>query len=211
MHTLKTIEPKNFDCLRTPTNSLLHELIDTAPFLHHYVFVGGSALTLYLCHRQSEDIDFFTYADSFNRREILDYIKRFEHKEIISDNGNQLDLLLCGVKVTFFNANWAFLKPDKPEKFNIATLESIATMKVHVLFLCAKYRDYYDRYFLVKEAMSVAELFECSKQIIAGITYKLFCIALLYIADIDDDNIEHLQPKQLISKVAIRDFFQKQL
>ena len=205
------IEPKNFDCLLATTKSVLLELIDTAPFLHKYVFVGGSALTLYLCHRQSEDIDFFTYADNFDRLEILKYIKRFEHKEILNDNGNQLDLLLCGVKVTFFNANWAFLKPDKPDKFNIATLKSIAILKVNVLFLRAKYRDYYDLYFLVKEVISIRVLFESSKQIIAGITYKLFCIALLYIDDIEDDNIAHLQPKELISKAAIRDFFQNKL
>jgi len=205
------IEPKNFDCLLATTKSVLLELIDTAPFLHKYVFVGGSALTLYLCHRQSEDIDFFTYADNFDRLEILNYIKRFEHKEILNDNGNQLDLLLCGVKVTFFNANWAFLKPDKPDKFNIATLKSIAILKVNVLFLRAKYRDYYDLYFLVKEVISIRVLFESSKQIITGITYKLFCIALLYIDDIADDNIAHLQPKELISKAAIRDFFQNKL
>ena len=205
------IEPKNFDCLLASTKSVLLELIDTAPFLHKYVFVGGSALTLYLCHRQSEDIDFFTYADTFDRREILDYIKRFEHKEIIGDNNDQLDLLLCGVKVTFFNAKWAFLKPSTPEKFNIATLEAIATMKANVLFLRAKYRDYYDLYFLVKKVISVKEIFECSKQVIAGITYKLFCIALLYIDDIEDDNIAHLQPKELISKAEIRDFFQKRI
>lgn len=205
------IEPKNFDCLPASTKSVLLELIDTAPFLHKYVFVGGSALTLYLCHRQSDDIDFFTYSDTFDRREILDYIKRFEHKEIIGDNNDQLDLLLCGVKVTFFNAKWAFLKPSTPEKFNIATLEAIATMKANVLFLRAKYRDYYDLYFLVKKVTSVKEIFECSKQVIAGITYKLFCIALLYIDDIEDDNIAHLQPKELISKEEIRDFFQKRI
>lgn len=205
------IEPKNFDCLLVSTKSVLFELIDTAPFLYKYVFVGGSALTLYLCHRQSEDIDFFTYADTFDRCEILDYIKRFEHKEIIGDNNDQLDLLLCGVKVTFFNAKWAFLKPDKPEKFNIATLEAIATMKANVLFLRAKYRDYYDLYFLVKKVMSIKEIFECSKQVIEGITYKLFCIALLYIDDIEDDNIAHLQPKVLISKADIRNYFQKRL
>ena len=62
------IEPKNFDCLLASTKSILLELIDTAPFLHKYVFVGGSALTLYLCHRQSEDIDFFTYADTFEKK-----------------------------------------------------------------------------------------------------------------------------------------------
>jgi len=59
--------------------------------------------------------------------------------------------------------------------------------------------------------MSVKEIFECSKQVIAGFTYKLFCIALLYIDDIEDDNIAHLQPKEIISKAEIRDLFQKGL
>jgi hypothetical protein len=57
------IEPKNFDCLLAPTRSVLLELIDTAPFLHKYVFVGGSALTLYLCHQQSSDSRFFSKED----------------------------------------------------------------------------------------------------------------------------------------------------
>jgi hypothetical protein len=84
-------------------------------------------------------------------------------------------------------------------------------MKANVLFLRAKYRDYYDLYFLVKKVLSVKEIFECSKQVIAGITYKIFCIALLYVDDIEDDTIAHLQPKELISKAEIRDFFQKRI
>jgi predicted nucleotidyltransferase component of viral defense system len=204
------IEPKNFDCLLKPTKLLLLELIDTAPFLHNYVFVGGSALAIHLCHRKSEDLDFFTYSNSFDRQAILHYIQRFEHKEIINDNGDQLDLLINGIKVTFFNANWHFLKPSKPECFNLASLKAIAAMKIHVLFLRAKYRDYYDLYFLAQK-LNLVEMFEYSKPIIPGMTYKLFCIALLYIDDIEDDNIAHLHPIKILSKQAIRDFFQKNL
>ena len=202
---------KNLKCLLPKTETLLLKMVEECSFLEKYVLVGGSALALYVCHRKSEDLDFFTYDDSFDKKEIFDYIQGFENKEVLHQSDEQIDLLLDGVKVTFFNARWSFLKPQKVENFNLSSLESISAMKVNVMFLRAKYRDYYDLYFLVKEGMSLKEIFEHSKNIVEGINFKLFAIALLYIDDIEDDNIEYLEPKERISKEKIRDFFQVKL
>jgi len=202
---------KNLKCLLPKTETLLLRLIEECSFLEKYVLVGGSALALHLCHRKSEDLDFFTYSDSFDKKEIFNYIQNFENKEVLNQSNEQIDVLLDGVKVTFFNARWKFLKPQKIKKFNLSSLESIAAMKVNVMFLRATYRDYYDLYFLVKEKMSLKEIFEHSKNIVEGINFKLFAIALLYIDDIEDDNIEYLEPKELITKEEIRDFFQNRL
>jgi predicted nucleotidyltransferase component of viral defense system len=186
-------------------------MVESCSFLDKYVLVGGSALTLHICHRKSEDLDFFTYNDNFNRKEILKYIGQFTNKEILNQTDEQIDLLLEGVKVTFFNANWSFLKPNTIDKFNLASIESIAAMKVNVLFLRAKFRDYYDLYFLIKKKMSIKKIFECSLNIVDGITFKLFAVALVYIDDIEDDNIEYLEPIESLDKIIIRDFFQKEL
>jgi len=97
---------KNLNCLLPKTKDLLLRLIDSCDFLDKYVLVGGSALTLHLCHRKSEDLDFFTYEDSFDKKEIFEYIKQFKNKEILNQTDEQIDLLLDGVKVTFFNAKW---------------------------------------------------------------------------------------------------------
>lgn len=202
---------KNLECLLPKTKELLLELIKSCSFLEKYVFVGGSALALHICHRKSEELDFFTFEDSFDKKEIFEYIKRFDDKEILNQTDEQMDLLIDGVKVTFFNAKWSFLKPNKVSKFNLATLESIAAMKVNVLFLRAKFRDYYDIYCLAKEKMSIKEIFKASEHIVEGVTFKLFAVALVYIDDIEDDDISHLQPKEKISKEKIRDFFQKRL
>ncbi len=205
------IEAKNLECLLPKTKNLLLRLTDNCPFLDKYVLVGGSALTLHLCHRKSEDLDFFTYEDSFNKQEILEYLKNFKNKEILNQTDEQMDLLIDGVKVTFFNAKWDFLKPSVINRFNLASMEQIAAMKVNTLFLRAKYRDYYDLYFLAKEKMSLREIFKASEQIVEGITYKLFAVSLMYIDDIEDDNIDFLEPKEKITKEKIRDFFQKRL
>ncbi len=207
----KIPEPKNFGCLLDSTRQVLNELIDTAPFLSNYCLVGGSALSLYLCHRKSEDLDFFTYGDTFDRQEIINYMRRFEHHEVLNDNNDQLDLLLDGVKVTFFNAKWVFLQPEKPSRLNITSLESIAAVKTNILFIRAKYRDYYDLYFIAKKVMSLKDIFHCAQPVVSGLTYKLFSIALLYIDDIKDDSIAHLDPLENLSKKDIRRFFEKQI
>lgn len=178
---------KNLECLLPNTQALLLKMIKECSFLEKYVLVGGSALALYVCHRKSEDLDFFTYVDSFDKKEIFDYIQGFENKEILNQTDEQVDLLLDGVKVTFFNAKWEFLKPVKVERFNLSSFESIGAMKVNVMFLRAKYRDYYDLYFLLKEGMGLGEMFEHSQNILEGINLKLFAVALLYIDDIEDD------------------------
>ncbi len=202
---------KNLNCLLPRTKDILLELIKTCDFLYKYVLVGGSALTLHLCHRKSEDLDFFTVEDNFDKQEIMRYIKRFDTKEIINQTNEQIDLLLNGVKVTFFNAKWKFLQPSHSKIFNLATIEAIAIMKVNALFLRAKYRDYYDLYFLVKKRMDLNKIFELSEKVIAGITFKQFAVALVYIDDIDDDNIDYLEPAENIDKKKIRDFFQRRL
>jgi len=202
---------KNLNCLLPRTKKLLIEMIDSCDFLDKYVLVGGSALTLHLCHRKSEDLDFFTYEDNFDKKKIFEYIRSFKNKEILNQTDEQVDLLIEGVKVTFFNARWDFLKPKEIGRFNLACVEDIAAMKVNVLFLRAKFRDYYDLYFLAKKKMSIEKIFECSLNILEGINFKLFAVALVYIDDIKDENIEYLKPIESLNKMQIRDFFQVEL
>lgn len=204
-------EPKNFTCLQDNTRNLLYRFAESAPFLKDYSLVGGSALALYLGHRKSEDLDFFTFSKALNKQAIIAYCRAFDSLKILNESDEQLDLLIEGVKVTFFDARWSFLRPVAPQHLNIATLESIAAMKVHVLFLWAKYRDYYDLFFLANKVMGIPELFACAKQVVPGLTMRLFCIALTYIDDIEDDSIDHLDPVRQLSKEDIRNYFEQQI
>ena len=199
----------DLESLLPNVQNVLLELIKN-DYLKNYVLAGGSALSLYLDHRKSEDLNFFTYEDSFNKKTIFDLLKDFERKEIINISEEQVDVLINGVKVTFFNSKWEFLKPEKIENFNIAPIEVIAGMKVHTLFLRAKYRDYYDLYFLIKR-LGLEKVFENSKNIVEGINFKLFSMALLYINDIEDDEIKHLNPKLKLTKKEIGNFFETEL
>ncbi len=207
------LDLRNSDYLLPETRKVLTELIASATFLGKYILVGGTALSLHLCHRKSEDLDFFTYSDNFEKREIFDYINncQFDKVEIINQTNEQIDLLVNGVKVTFFNAKWSFLTPDKSKSFNLSPLAAIAGMKVNTMFLRAKFRDYYDLYFLVKEGMTLQEIFNCAQKVISGISFKMMAIALVYIDDIEDENIAHLEPESEITIKEIRSFFEEKL
>jgi predicted nucleotidyltransferase component of viral defense system len=209
----RMLDLKNSDYLLPETRKLLAELIASATFLEKYVLVGGTALSLHLCHRKSEDLDFFTYSDNFENKEIFDYINsnQFAMVEILNQTNEQIDLLINGIKVTFFNAKWAFLTPVEIKRFNLASREAIAGMKVNTLFLRAKFRDYYDLYFLVKKGMTLQEIFQSAKNVITGVSFKMMAIALVYIDDIEDENIAHLEPESKISLKEIRTFFEQQL
>jgi predicted nucleotidyltransferase component of viral defense system len=202
---------KNLKHLLPDTRALLQNLVDSCDFLHKYVLSGGSALALYIGHRKSEALDFFSYEDSFNKKEIFEYIDKFDNARILNQTNEQVDVLIGTVKLTFFNAKWSFLKPKQPERFNLATIESIAAMKVNVLFLRAKYRDYYDLYFLIKRCLNIKKVFECGLSIMPGINFKLFATALIYVDDIEDDDISFLEPIENLSKNEIREFFQNEL
>ena len=51
---------KNLDSLPKKTKQVFLDLSETE-VVKNYTFVGGSALSVYLNHRKSEDIDLFTW------------------------------------------------------------------------------------------------------------------------------------------------------
>ena len=200
---------KNLNFLLPNTQKVLERLIKE-DYLSKFVLVGGSALALHIKHRKSEDLDFFTYDNNtFDIQEIKKLVNKLNGK-IVNISDTQIDVFIDEVKVTFFDAKWNFLKPKKIRNCNIATLEQLAIMKTNVLFLRAKYRDYYDMYFLVKQ-FGIKRIYEMSKDIIEGINFKLFATALIFIDDIEDENIDYLEPEIELSLIDIQRFFEKEL
>lgn len=203
----KGLDLNDLSYLLPKTKKVLQKL-EEVEWLKHFVMAGGSALALHLAHRQSEDLNFFTYDDWFLKDKIFSITNFFGSVEILNETNSQIDFILDGVKVTFFNAKWKFLNPTADtEHLNIATVEQISAMKTNTMFLRAKFRDYYDLYTIAKERLSVNEIFENAKKIVAGMNFKLFSMALIYVEDIEDDTISHLNPRYDISKEEISAFF----
>jgi predicted nucleotidyltransferase component of viral defense system len=64
-----------YDYLLPKTKLVLTELSQAAA-MDDYTFVGGSALSCYLHHRMSEDLDFFTWHDTADIEKLLPNFNR---------------------------------------------------------------------------------------------------------------------------------------
>ncbi len=203
---------KNLESLPKTTGSVFHSL-STLMELSDYTFVGGSALSIYLNHRKSEDIDLFTWKEKIDKEILIERLKSLYADNFLIENisDKQLDLNISGVKVTFFANKWDELKNSESllNHIKIASLELLTAMKLNTLFMRAKFRDYYDLFVINKEIYSVSEMYEIIRKYMPQINKKLFQMALVFTDDIEEDNIKHLDPRYDVSISDIQKHFQK--
>ena len=184
--------------------------------LKNFTLVGGSALSIHLMHRLSEDLDFFTWFEKLETAGTDSIIKQISKKlqvKILNTYSGGIDLLIDKVKVTCFANNWEKLKEREPLYNNsfIGKLELLTAMKVNSLSLRAKFRDYYDLYVIVKEVFDIKKVLDISLAYVPGMTKKIFYMQLPYVQDIDDETIEHLKPKYKITLEEMQTFFEREI
>jgi len=193
---------------------VIHKL-SRLDFLQEFTFVGGSALSVYLNHRYSQDIDLFTWQEALDWVTIQNQLKQgdFGDSKVLNLSTTEADLLLDGVKVTFFANNWNALKKRASLEQNlyIADLAILAVMKVNALFLRATFRDYYDLYVLNLEHFTLQELFDLTVTEMTNLTDTLFQRALVFTDDIEDEDIAYLKPRYEVSLKEIRHHFELEI
>ena len=205
---------KKLDALAPKTKNVLI-ILSKLEELKQFTFVGGSALSVYLKHRISEDLDFFSWENELRNETLLGQIKNTFPKgfKIETLNKKQLNLKIEGVKITFFANNWEELKKNEKlaGNINIAPIKLLTGMKINSLFLRAKFRDYYDLYVINKEKYTIEQMYEIIKEYMPEINKKLFQTALVFTDDIKEDNINHLKPKYDVNPDKIRKSFEGQI
>ena len=184
--------------------------------LQDFTLVGGSALSIHLQHRVSEDLDFFSWyreSDYVKTELILNKISKDFSLTILNNYREGMDVKINGVKVTFQTYNWEKLKERENLLKNlfIGRLELLTAMKINTLSLRAKFRDYYDLYIIANKAFDIKKIYDISAEYIPGITRKIFAMQIVYTGDIEEENINHLKPKYNISIDDIRIYFEKEI
>ena len=135
-----------------------------------YVLVGGTALSLQLNTRLSEDLDFMSWRTAKNEKREVDwpFISRelatvgiVEKCDIL--DFDHVEFVVSGVKISFYaNPNYSPLK-DKVLVANnlyVADKTSIGAMKMEVMLRRSKFRDYYDLYSLLEAGENIMEMVE---------------------------------------------------
>jgi len=181
-----------------------------------FTLVGGTALALQIGHRLSIDFDFFSEKDL--PKNLLQKVKRAfpEHSISVTYRAlEQLNLLIGGVKTTFFQYPYSFLDSSREyEGVNVASIREIAAMKAFALGKRLSYKDYVDWYFMLKEKHVDLEdtITFCARKFGNDFNDRLFLGQLVSIEDVLDQKIDFLRDDvgreeitQFLTK-TVRDF-----
>ena len=106
---------------------------------------------------------------------------------MIFEDIDRLHFLINDVKTTFFHFPYPVIHKEMLK--NIISLPSLLTlsaMKAFALGRRAKWKDYVDLYFIIKDYYSISEISSEAKSIFGDLfSEKLFCEQLAYHNDID--------------------------
>ena len=158
-----------------------------ARFKRSFYLVGGTAIALHIGHRHSVDFDLFSYS-KLKKATIKRKLIEIPYKrKLIFEDVDQLHLYINEIKVTFFNYPYPIEHAVNLDKIiSMPTLLSLAAMKAFALGRRAKWKDYVDLYFLIKNHFSIKEIVAEAKRLYEDMfSEKLFREQLAFHKDID--------------------------
>jgi hypothetical protein len=179
-----------------------------ASFRRSFYLVGGTAIALHIGHRRSIDFDLFALK-KFNRTRIKQ--KVFElpyHKQTIFDDIDQVHFFINGVKTTFFYYPYPV---EHCEMLNgvisMPSLLSLSAMKAFALGRRAKWKDYVDLYFLLKDQKNKKNISTEAGRIFGQLfSEKLFREQLAFHKDIDYSELVEYMPGFNVVEQDVKDF-----
>lgn len=154
------------DGLALKTEKLFDE-VSKLDCLKPYLLAGGTALSLQLNHRQSEDLDFMKWRTSKSEKMEVDW---FNIEKQLSSIGNiqKRDLLdIDHVEFYVNDVKFSFYACDKyspvktPIDFHnnvrLSDVDGIMAMKMETMLRRSVFRDYYDIYSMLRKGLDIHE------------------------------------------------------
>ena len=176
-------------------------------FQRSFYMVGGTAVALHIGHRRSIDFDLFTHTQ-LNKSRIKAKLIHIPFSQIpIFEDFDQLHLLINNVKLTFFSYPYSVLHPiHVGSVFTMPSLLSLAAMKAFALGRRAKWKDYVDLYFIIRDYYTIKEICREAEMIFnQQFSEKLFRQQLAFHKDIDySEPVEFIVPT--VSDDEIKEF-----
>lgn len=174
--------------LPVKTNGLLTELQKNPPaFLKNFYLSGGTALSLQIGHRESEDLDFFCEKD-FDPRRVEIALRSFGDLKETELEKNTLNTYLKGVKLQFLGYPYRLIKPlINWQGINLSSVIDIACTKLQTVGMRGSKKDFIDIYFLL-EIFSLKDLFDALEEKYPEVGYNTTHIlkSLVYFEDAED-------------------------
>ena len=182
---------------------------------------GGTAQSLQMKHRKSEDLD-FELLGTRKERPMLDFSAiSNEVTSVFTDcrkefrSKNQLQIFVNGnVKLSFFRPQNPVPELGKGFVYNnivTPSLQELLGMKLFTITVRSAFRDYYDIYALLKEGYDLAKGVEYAGKFSRHTIHSKFIYSILLNENYFNkpDGFSLLEPKYDVSTAEIADFIRQ--
>ncbi|MBQ2363662.1 MAG: nucleotidyl transferase AbiEii/AbiGii toxin family protein [Bacteroidaceae bacterium] len=151
-----------------PHTSRIFEAVSTLACIKPYLLVGGTALSLQIDTRQSEDLDFMKWRTKTDKKTEVDWYGIEKELSTIGkvQSRNLLDIdhvefVVEEVKLSFYaSPKYSPVSTPIPwlNNLKLADIKSIGAMKMEVMMRRSNFRDYYDIYSILQAGIPIQEL-----------------------------------------------------
>ena len=177
-------------------------------FKREFYLVGGTAIALHVGHRRSIDFDLFKFSN-LNVTKTLKKLNTAKISYTVTRRvSEQINLTMNAVKITFFQYPYAIeAKVNFENTFRMPDLLTLSAMKAYALGRRAKWKDYVDLYFLLRDYFTLDQIVQKADSLFGQMfSGKLFRSQLAFHKDINySEPIEYL-PGFEVSDQEIKDF-----
>lgn len=157
------------------------------PDVQNFYLSGGSALSLQLGHRESEDLDFFTNR-SFQPQLLQQKLLQCGILENVEIDEGTLNLSVNNVKLQFLYYPYTVLEKFIPwHGIHLSSVIDISCTKLITISMRGSKKDFIDLYFILQQ-LTLSELFTKMDEKYKNVHYNYAHIlkSLVYFVDADN-------------------------
>lgn len=201
-----------------PHTQQIFEAVSKLDCIKSYLLVGGTALSLQIGTRQSEDLDFMKWQTSkAEKMEVAWYqiekelatVGEIQHKDILDID--HVEYVVEGVKFSFYACpkySPVTKLVDCLNNVKLADVKAIGAMKMEVMLRRSNFRDYYDIYSILKAGVPVGDLISLALSYSGHRLKSKNLLAMLTNGNrfTRDAHFEHLAPVYAVTAQEIEDY-----
>jgi predicted nucleotidyltransferase component of viral defense system len=207
-----------------PHTGKVFEAISRLECIKPYTLVGGTALSLQIEKRQSEDLDFMMWQQKKNDKCEVNWPAIKKELEGVGEilqyevgDFNFVSFNFEGVKLSFYapprKAISSMIRIPYLNNMYLADMESIGAMKMEAMLRRSKFRDYYDIYSILKEGGDINKMVNAALE---HSDHKLRSRSLLSMLTngnlfTKEKGFEELQPVYDVSAFDIQEYIKQKL
>lgn len=202
-----------------PQTSAIFDSISKMDCIKPFVLVGGTALSMQLNHRMSEDLDFMKWMKSADEKQDVEWHVIKKEMETIGSiesmelyDFDMVEFVVDSVKLSFYAAPRrkipSMIEIPLVNNLRIADVKSIGAMKMETLLRRAKFRDYYDIYSIAKSGVAINDMISMALEHSSHRLKRKNLLSMLTNGELfsKDQNIQHLSPVYNVTAFDIQEY-----